>query len=273
MSSEPRDRDTERLLQSAAAPKARPEFRSNLRQRFLAGAAAAPPDDVLHDELPRAARSGPARNWKPWIALACAAGVAALLWLTKPAPRHWQLLPGSHATAVRIDGTTFPSAEADLIGSALNDARSIAAEGGSLRLSYRDQYAIELPAGARVELAAFGNTGGVDPYALAAHGAAVRLVTGPGFAGHALRVQLGDASLHVTGTAFAIDDCPDGVCVCGLEGRIGVLRKGEQDAPLEAGKQCWYPKAGGPLTWGEAHEPHLAPVRELERAARERWKP
>ena len=273
MSSEPLDRDTERLLESVAAPKARPEYRSDLRQRFLAGAAAAPPDDMLPDERPRGARGGAARDWKPWIALACAAGVAALLWLTKPAPRHWQVLPGSHATAVRIDGSSLPSAEAELIASALNDARSVAAEGGVLRLSYRDQYAIELPAGARVEFATFANTGGVDPYTLAAHGAAVRLVTGPGFAGHTLRVQLGDANLNVTGTALAIDDCPDGVCVCGLEGRVGVPRKGEPDAPLEAGKQCWFPKDGGALTWGEAHEPHLAPVRELELAARERWKP
>jgi len=273
MSSEPREHDTERLLDSVAAPKARPEFRSDLRQRFLAGASAAPPDDMLPDERPRAAGSGPTRDWKPWIALACAAGIAALLWLTKPAPRHWQVLPGSQATAVRIDGSSLPSGEAELIASALNDARSVVAEGGVLRLAYRDQYALELPAGARVEFATYANTGGVDPYTLAGHGSALRLVTGPGFEGRDLRVQLGGASLHVTGTAFAIDDCPDGVCVCGLEGRIVVPRKGAQDVPIEAGKQCWFPKDGSPLTVGEAHEPHLAPVRELELAARDRWKP
>jgi ferric-dicitrate binding protein FerR (iron transport regulator) len=272
VSDERRERELEQLLGAAPRPEARPEYRSNLRQRFLFGAAAAPQDDVLHDERPRAASRGPARNWKPWIALAAAACIAMILWYTKPVPKLWQVLPGTTAKVVRVNGTPLPMAEMELIAGALNDAHSVSAEGGTLRLCFRDQYALELPAGARVEFATFGSTGGVDPYTLAAEGAALRVVTGPGFAGHNLRVKSGDASLHVTGTAFAIDDCPDGVCVCGLEGRIGVQVKGAQDSALEAGKQCWFPKDGSALTWGAAHEPHLAPVRELEAAARPSWR-
>jgi ferric-dicitrate binding protein FerR (iron transport regulator) len=275
MSDETRERETERLLSALPAPLARAEFRSDLRARFLAGSASAPPVDVLPDERPHHAAGGArtGRNWKPWVALGAAAGVVAMLYFSKPAPRHWQVLPGSSAAVVRVNGDALPAAEAELIANALNDARSVSAEGGSLRLVFRDQYALELPAGARVDFASFGNTGGVDPYTLGSQGAALRVVTGPGFRGHELHVRLGAASLHVTGTAFAIDDCPDGVCVCGLEGRVAVQRKGTQELPLEAGKQCRFPKDGSPLTWGEAQAEHVAPVRALETAARERWRP
>jgi ferric-dicitrate binding protein FerR (iron transport regulator) len=273
MSDEKRDREVERLLEGLPAPAARPEFRSAVRERFLFGAASAPQVDVMPDERPRPANARARRGWKTWALLAAAAAVVATLYLSKPAPRHWQVLPGSSATAVRVNGDAWPMAEADLIARALNDARSVSAEGGSLRLVYRDQYAFELPAGARIDFASFGNTGGVDPYTLGLQGAALRVVTGPGFHGHELRVRSADALLHVTGTAFAVDNCPDGVCVCGLEGRIVVQRKETQEQPLDAGKQCWFPKDGSPLSWGEAHAEHVAPVRELQGVARERWKP
>lgn len=273
MSEEKREREIERVLDALPAQSARPEFRSALRERFLFGAAAAPQVDVMPDERPRDAGARPVRGWKAWVALAAAAAVVATLYFSKPAPRHWQVLPGSSAKLARVNGDAWPLAETDLIARALNDARSVSAEGGSLRLVYRDQYAFELPAGARIDFASFGNTGGVDPYTLSLQGAALRLVTGPGFHGHELRVRSADALLHVTGTAFAVDDCPDGVCVCGLEGRIVVQRKDTQEQPLDAGKQCWFPKDGSVLTWGEAHPEHIAPVRELQGAARERWKP
>jgi len=273
MSDETRDRELERLLSALPAPRARGEFRSSLRERFLAGSASAPAVDVVPDERSPAARARTGRNWKPWLVLAAAAGIVALLYFSKPAPRLWQVLPGSSATLVRVNGDLLPAAETDLIGKALNDARSVSAEGGSLRLSYRDQYAIELPAGARVDFAAYGNTGGVDAYTLASLGPALRVVTGPGFHGHQLHVRSGGASLLVTGTAFAVDNFPEGVCVCGLEGRIAVQQKGEADVPLEGGKQCWFPKDEGAPAWGEAHPPHIAPVRELEDAARGRWRP
>jgi ferric-dicitrate binding protein FerR (iron transport regulator) len=273
MSDEQRQKETERLLEALPAPSARPEFRSGLRQRFLARAASAPPVDVMGDEPVRAPRSGAARHWKAWAVLAAAAGIALLLWVTKPAPRHWQLLPGSTATHVRVDGERLPVAEGDLLVRALNDARSVAAEGGRLRLSFRDQYAFELPEGARVEFAAFGNTGGVDPFSLSVQGSALRVVTGPGFHGHELHLKSGAASLKLTGTALAIDTLPEGVCVCGLEGRIAVLQKGSQDRYLEPGKQCWFPKDGGEPGWGEAQDAHVAPVRELEAAVSGHWRP
>lgn len=273
MSDERREREVERLLAELPAPAARPEFRSNLHERFLAGAASAPAVDVLPDERGTAPRARTGRNWKPWIALAAAAAVVATLYLSKPAPRHWQLLPGSSATAALVNGERIPVAEAERIGSALNDARSVAAEGGTLRLCFRDQYAIELPEGARADFASFGNTGGVDAYSLALQGSALRVVTGPGFHGHELHLRSGDAGLRVTGTAFALDTAPGGVCICGLEGRIGVLRKGAAERPLEAGKQCWFPTGGGDLSWGDAQPAHIAPVRELERVAASLWRP
>jgi len=273
MSDEARERELERGLPNLPAHPVRPEFKSALRERFLFGAASDPQVDVMPDERPHHQRASSGRNWKPWVALAAAACIAAALWLSKPAPRHWQVLPGSSATLVRVNGDALAIAESELIGNALNDARSVSAEGGSLRLCYRDQYAIELPAGARVDFAAFGNTGGTDPYTLSSSGLALRVVTGPGFHGHEMRVRSADALLHVTGTAFAVDNCPDGICICGLAGRIALQRKDTGEKPLEAGKQCWFPKDGSALGWGDAHEAHVAPVRELEAAAREHWKP
>jgi hypothetical protein len=213
------------------------------------------------------------RNWKPWIALAAAAAVVAVLYLAKPAPRHWQVLPGSSATLVRVDGVALPAAEVERIVLALNDARSVHAEGGNLRLSFRDQYALEIPDGARVEFASLGNTGAFDPYTLAAQGTALRVVTGPGFHGHELHVRSADANLRITGTAFAIDNLAEGVCVCGLEGRIALRDKSSPEWPLEAGKQCFLPVAGAGPKWGTALDAHVAPVRELEAAVRGHWKP
>jgi ferric-dicitrate binding protein FerR (iron transport regulator) len=273
MSDAKRDSDLERLLAAVPTPVARSEFRSSLRERFLAGSASAPAVDVLPEERSPTRQAGTGRSWKPWVALAAAAGILALLYLSKPAPRHWQVLPGSSATVVRVNGEALPAAETGQIATALNDARSVSAEGGSLRLSFRDQYAIELPEGARVEFASFGNTGSVDAYSLGSTGSALRIVTGPGFHGHELHVRSGVTSLLVTGTAFAVDNFPEGVCVCGLEGRIAIQRKGAADLPLEAGKQCWFPKDESALVWGEAHPPHIAPVRELEAAARAHWQP
>lgn len=273
MSPESRERELERGLPQLPVPAARPEFKSALRERFLFGAASAPQVDVMPDERPRHERASGGRSWKPWLALAAAACIAVVLWFSKPAPRHWQVLPGSSATIVRVNGDALPAAELELVAAALNDARSVSAEGGSLRLCYRDQYAIDLPAGARVDFASFGNTGGVDPYSLSSAGDALRVVTGPGFHGHELRVRSADALLHVTGTAFAVDNCPDGICICGLAGKIALQRKGAPEMPLEAGKQCWFPKDGSALGWGDAHEAHIAPVRELEAAVQGRWKP
>ena len=273
MSDELREREIERLLGSLPALAARPEFRSNLRERFLAGAASAPAVDVLPDERSAAPRAHAGRNWKPWIALAAAAAIAVVLWLSKPAPRHWQVLPGSDATAVLVNGESIPATETERIGAALNDARSVLAQGGRLRLAYRDQYALELPDAARVDFAPFGNTGGVDAFSLALEGSALRVVTGPGFHGHELHVHSGAANLHITGTAFAIDGGAAGVCVCGLAGRIGIVAKNAPERPLEAGKQCWFPAGGGALAWGEAHPEHVAPVRELESAASGCWRP
>ncbi len=273
MSDEAREREVERLLESLPTPPARAEFRSGVRERFLAGAAAAPPVDVWPDEQRRAAVPHGGRNRRPWIALAAAAAVVATLYLSKPAPRLWQVLPGSSATLVRVNGDALPDLQPERVAKALNDARSVSAEGGSLRLCFRDQYALELPAGARVEFASFGNTGGVDAYTLALQGAGLRAVTGPGFHGHELHVRSADASLRVTGTAFAIDNVPGGVCVCGLEGRIALRAKGTPEWPLEAGKQCWFPQDGGAVSWGEMRDAHVAPVRELEAAASGHWKP
>ncbi len=273
MSDDARQKELERLLEAQPAPQARAEFRSAVRERFLAGAAAAPPVDTWPDEQPRVPRARSGRNWKPWIALAAAAAIVATLYLSKPAPHHWQVLPGSSATLVRVDGEALPATELERVASALNDARSVSAEGGTLRLRFRDQYAFELPAGARVEFASFGNTGAVDSYSLAAQGAGLRLVTGPGFHGHELHVRSGAANLRVTGTAFAIDNAQGGVCVCGLAGRIALHGKGTPEWPLEAGKQCWFPEDGGAVSWGEAHAAHVGPVRELEAAVGGLWKP
>ncbi|MBK7645298.1 MAG: hypothetical protein IPJ19_20030 [Planctomycetes bacterium] len=269
-----RESEIERLLEGVADRAPRLEYRSRVRERFLAGAAAAPPVDVMPDERVRST-SGPRTSWKVWVALAAAACVVALLYLAKPAPRHWQVLPGSDATALRIDGERVSIRDGEALAAKLTDARSVTAEGGSVRLCYRDQYAIELPDAARVDFAAFGSTGGVDAYRLGVSGEALRVVTGPGFHGHELSLSSGAAVLHVTGTAFAIDTTPTGVCICGLAGKIGLLRKGTQDKdlPLEAGKQCFVPGDGGAFMWGRAEESHLAPVRALEAAAADHWRP
>lgn len=265
MSDEARDRELERLLESVPPPRPNTEFRGRVRERFLAGASAAPPVDVWPDEQRHAAGARAGRNWKPWIALAAAAGVAIALYLAKPAPQPWRVLPGSSATTVRVDGEALPAADVDRIILALAAARSVGAEGGSLRLVFRDQYAFEIPAGARVDFA--------DPYTLTAQGPALRVVTGPGFPGHELRVRSADANLRVTGTAFAVDNFPEGVCVCGLEGRIALRDQDSAEWPLEAGKQCFVPTAADPPTWGEARDPHVSPVRDLEAAARGHWQP
>ncbi len=272
MSSPAPERDLESRLESLARPAARPEFRSTLRERFLAGAAAAPPVDVLPEDHPVARRSGAPSRRKVWIALAAAAGVVAMLYLFKPAPLVWHVLPGSTATTVRVDGERLRLDDAEALGRALNDAHSVLAEDGELRLARADQYAVEIARGARVSFSLSGNTGGTDPFSLELEGAALRVVTGPGFPGHVLALRSGDAIVHVTGTAFAFDNCTGGACVCGLHGRIEVLRKGGKPTTLDGGKQCWVPTDGGELTWGEVHAAHITPVQELARVVETQWK-
>lgn len=268
-----RERDLAARVESLAAPSARAEFRATLRERFLAGAASAPPVDVLAEDGPAAARRAraPARR-KLWITLAAAACIAALLWLSKPAPELWKVLPGTTATTVRVDGVRLRVDEAQALGRALIDAHSVEAEDGELRLAYSDQYALGLAQAARLAFSASGNTGGTDAFSLGLEGSALRIVTGPGFHAHDLYLRSGSALVHVTGTAFAFDNCTDGACVCGLHGRVEVSRKGEKTSALEGKHQCFVPKDGGALGWGEVHEAHIAPLQELELAAQSLWK-
>jgi ferric-dicitrate binding protein FerR (iron transport regulator) len=58
----------------------------------------------------------------------------------------------------------------------------------------------------------------------------IRLQTGPGFAGHQLRVRTAEGYIEVAGTAVSVYKGKDFTCVCVLE---GTARMGQDEARME----------------------------------------
>jgi ferric-dicitrate binding protein FerR (iron transport regulator) len=257
---EPSDVGVESALRAVDRPSARPEFRSELRQRFLAAEAAARPR-----------RSAPR-----FLGLLAAAAVllAAGYFLLRPSASDWRVLEVAPGSVVKADGAVLPVDDAAALARYLRGAAEIEVERGDLVLQAGDLALFDLGEGTRVAFAGFDRDDRATPLALRATSGRLRGRTGPAFPGRTMQVQAGPMQVAVTGTAFAVDYEDVGTCLCCLHGTVQVAAKsaGMAPMPLEAGHMCLVFKDERAPLWGDAPAAHAEPIERLEARAREIWR-
>jgi len=255
------DVDVESALRVVAHPPARPEFRDQLRNRFL--------------ETPegRASASGRSGSRMGWL-LAAAVVLAAGYFLLRPRAPEWRVLEVAPGTVVKVGDAPLPLEDRAALARALRDAPAIVVESGDLLLQAGDLALFDLGAGTRVELAGFHPDEGPGPLAIRASSGRMRARTGPGFAGRQMEVRAGTMELVVAGTAFAVDYEEVGTCVCCLHGKVEMVSKATGAAPraIEPGKMCLVFKEERPPLWGDSPEAHAQPLERLEARALEIWR-
>ncbi len=250
--------ELEQLLAQGQAPLARPAFRGELRERFIAGELealtgedvglepepalvallerSAPQADpafkrglrdaflegALPPVLPSPPRSARSMSWRFRLigaALATAAGL--LLWTTlvRPTPSPWRVQPaGFVAAEVTVDAQSLAGLSAQEVGRRLVGARHLATGNAPLRVEWGRVLLLELGPNSAVELS--GLELSRTDLALASERGSLRLATGPDFPGRQLELRTPDVEVAVVGTVFGIDIEAYGTCVCCAEGEV-----------------------------------------------------
>jgi hypothetical protein len=258
--------DLQHVLARLERPTARPEFRAELRERFLAGSEAASPHVGSTDAI----RAGPqgdasARGGRRLVllagALAAAAAIVLMLFLTRTRTSLWRVHPGSTASSVVVDGVAMRVDDPARLAEALATARDLETVGGMLRISVRDEAWIELAPGTRLTQMKFAAAG---PYELFADRGSLAVATTPAFGGRGMRVRTAELDMRVTGTVFGVDVTESGSCLCTLEGSVRCEPTGGKGPQaVDSGRMCFGFRDRRAPTWGGAHEEHLKPLRDL----------
>ena len=254
--------EIEGALRTLDHPAARPEFRDELRRRFLDEASAGVP-----------ARRRPGARIVGLLA-AAAVLVAAGYFLLRPRPAAWRVLQIAPGSVVQADGAILPTDDLEVLAGYLRGAREIVVERGDLVLQVGDVSLFDLAEGTRVAFAGFGPGTREGPLSVVASSGRLRVRTGPGFAGRTMDVRAGPTELTVTGTAFAVDYEDVGTCVCCLHGSVAIAAQavGPDAMAIQPGKMCLvFLDDRNPL-WGESPVEHALPLRHLEERARELWR-
>lgn len=260
--------DLRRALEHVERPSARPAFRADLKQRFLAGAIDSAVATSQPTSRPTPARSPSANAPAPRRhllllagAMVAAAAVVLTLFLTKVRAPLWRIHGSSTATQVIVDGIAIDRADEARLVKAIGAARELEVHGGTLRLCVRDEAWLELADGTRLSQMRFAATGA---YELRTDTGSLGVATLPAFAGRGMRIHTADLALSVTGTVFAVDVDAETTCLCTLEGSVMCEPAGGAGpAPVTAGRMCLAFRDRRPAEWMPAYEPHLRPLRDL----------
>jgi ferric-dicitrate binding protein FerR (iron transport regulator) len=232
MSEQPLSADQERvraLLREARTPEADPVFRTRLREAFVSGRIA--------DAAPAPAAVAPARAawWRrplvAWAAVATAALVAVLAVPAMNRAPAWRVVEIRGAGVASVDGRPVTLDHTDQLAAMLRPgARVRLPEGAVISLASAGMMTVELNAGADAVIPGLpGRWFGRASHAEVNRGV-MRVATGADFKGARLTIATPAADVEVIGTTLAVICEPVGTCVCVLEGRVKVGRKGE---PME----------------------------------------
>lgn len=259
---EPRDRELERLLASARRPAARPAFRSDLKERFLAGPELAPSRAAPGVSAPR--RPAPLGRVFPFVwPLVVAASITFLVVyvMRRDATMRWRVVGVDGGGQYVVDGARVHSSEGTRLLDLVQTAREIETFDAGLRLQLNDELVLELAPRTRVSELSFPPA---NPYTIHSGAGSVRVTTGPGFANR-LRLLTNDLEMAVVGTTFGVDIEADGTCLCCLSGTVKCdARDGKGMLPLPAGRMCFAYNTGKPSLWGEAPGVHTDPLQKLQ---------
>ncbi len=137
---------------------------------------------------------------------------------------------------VVVDGVPVPMTHREELARRMRaGARARVPDGVELEIASPGYAAIQLTGGTDVALPAspgrwFGRTARLE-----VRSGELRITTGPRFHGARLEIETPEAAVTVTGTTLAVICEPAGTCVCVLDGRVAVGRKGESGAMIDAG--------------------------------------
>ena len=212
------------------APPADAAFRARLKHDFTSGRIAA-------GAGARRVRSGPTPSGhlgRVALPLAAAAALLAVGVLNRgPA---FTLGAARGDGIVVVDGVPVPMSHREELARRMRaGARVRVPDGAELEIASPGHAAIQLTGGTDVALPAspgrwFGRSARLEVRA-----GELRITTGPRFHGARLEIETPEAAVTVTGTTLAVICEPAGTCVCVLDGRVAVGRKGENGAMIDAG--------------------------------------
>jgi hypothetical protein len=285
-------------LEAWTPPTARPEFRSTLREHFLAAApraqaafelgeqeveaclaGAAPPsarpefrgrlrEDFLRSgsELRRAARRRRVPSLSRGALLLAAAAALVLLFLApwSDGRRPWRAIEFGAGTQLVVDGTRASYGNSDLLSASFERGDcSLSVGDQELRvLALEEGVLLEFPPGTDLRvLPRVGGERGLLELELLTGG--VRVSTSPGFQGR-IQVRTPDALISLSGPAAGIDVLPRGTCLCILDGLADLAERSGESRPhrLDRGQSAFVER--GSREVAVRAELHHAHARELE---------
>ena len=236
----PAERAVQERLRALPDAAPDPAFRDRLRGEFVSGTIAEAPGDRKARILP----------FPPAVFALAAAAVLAGLFLVINRPSPWQLAGASGEGHVRVGDVRFPTSEAGVrLPALLRSGVSIHTEGeAQIDLMVDGTLAIQMAPGSQLTVpAAPGRWLGRSTAGRVESGE-VRFVTGPRFAGSRLAIGAPLATVHVTGTTFAVISSSDSTCVCVLDGAVTLEEHDGSTRSVEAGmRRTVFSAAADPL--------------------------
>lgn len=233
----PRERAAAGALRALPEPQARAEFRSELREQFVAGAvgAAAGGAESGHGSTRSGAKPavGASRRVVPLFAypLALAAVLAGLVVVFNGGP-GWVV---SGDGRIEVAGQAYDAFDSSL-EKVLRPGVEVEALGkDAFQLTSAGQLKLEVAPGSRLTLPNpparwFGRRSELN----VEHGE-IRITTGEEFHGAQLQIHAPSAMIDVTGTTLAVIANPCTTCVCVLEGEVGMMEQGTSEMMMVPG--------------------------------------
>jgi hypothetical protein len=182
----------------------------------------------------------------------------------------WRVIDGSASGADIVDGVRVDLSDRARFADLLQTARELDTQQSTLRIAMRDEVVLDIGPSTRLSQISFPAAG---PYSVRTDVGSMRVSTGPSFHGNKLRILTDDMEAHVIGTIFSVDVDAEGTCLCCLQGTVSCDAKDGQGAkPIEASKMCFAYRSRKKPGWGDAFEPHVVPLRDLQAWSQSHWK-
>jgi len=224
------ERRVQAALRALPTPAAAPDFRAELRERFVSGS------------IPEgAATRRPGRVVPmPWVGgIVAAAAVLAGLFFVLNRGSAWEFAGATGGGSVRVGEEIVPSERAsELLPGRLRPGLAVRLEGEvQLDLVSPNVLAVQMAPGSEMTVPGLPGRWLGRSISCEVERGEVRFVTGPGFAGTRLVIGAPAAAIEVTGTTFAVIASSDSTCVCVLDGEVRMRGRDGVTEIVPAGKR------------------------------------